>query len=32
MNNSLWGYGPAGLGMTVYQNPDTSLNIGQVII
>jgi hypothetical protein len=32
MNNSLWGYGPAGLGMTVYQNPNTSLNIGQVII
>jgi hypothetical protein len=32
MNNSLWGYGPVGLGMIVYQTPDTSLNIGQVII
>ena len=32
MNNSLWGYGPVGLGMTVYQHPDTSLNIGEVVI
>ena len=32
LNNSLWGYGPAGLSMTAYQYPDTSLNIGQVII
>lgn len=32
LNNSLWGYGPAGLSMTVYQHPNTSLNIGQVII
>lgn len=32
MNSSLWGYGPSGLGMTNYQQPDTSLNIGQVII
>ena len=32
MNNSLWGYGPNGLNMTNYQQPDSSLNIGQVII
>jgi len=32
LNNSLWGYGPNGLGMTTYQHPNTSLNIGQVII
>ena len=32
LNNSLWGYGPTGLGMIVYQHPNTSLNIGQVII
>ena len=32
LNNSLWGYGPNGLGMITYQHPNTSLNIGQVII
>ena len=32
LNNGLWGYGPQGLGMTNYQHPDTSANIGQVII
>jgi len=32
LNNSLWGYGPVGLGMTGYQHPNTSLNVGQVII
>lgn len=31
-NNSTWGYGPTQLAMTPYQHPDTSLNIGQVII
>ena len=32
LNNGLWGYGPSGLGMTRYLPPNTSLNIGQVII
>lgn len=32
LNNSLWGYGPSGLGMVNYQHPDTSKNIGQVVI
>jgi hypothetical protein len=32
LNNSLWGYGPAGLNMTGYKQPNTSLNKGQVII
>jgi len=32
LNNATWGYGPNGLGMTNYQHPNTSLNIGQVII
>lgn len=32
LNSSLWGYGPVGLNMTNYTAPDTSLNIGQVII
>lgn len=32
LNGSTWGYGPAGLGMQVYQHPNTSANIGQVII
>jgi hypothetical protein len=32
LNGSTWGYGPAGLGMTNYQHPNTSLNVGQVII
>jgi hypothetical protein len=31
-NSSLWGYGPVGLGMQNYQHPDTSGNIGQVVI
>jgi hypothetical protein len=31
-NNSTWGYGPTQLTMVPYQQPDTSLNIGQVII
>lgn len=31
-NNSLWGYGPDGLGMVNYQYPDMSLNVGQVVI
>jgi len=32
LNSSTWGYGPAGLSMTNYQHPNTSLNLGQVII
>jgi len=32
LNNSLWGYGPVALSMTNYQHPNTSLNVGQVII
>lgn len=32
LNSSTWGYGPAGLGMSNYQHPNTSLNTGQVII
>ena len=32
LNGSSWGYGPAGLGMTNYVSPNTSLNKGQVII
>jgi len=32
LNNATWGYGPNGLGMMNYQHPNTSLNIGQVII
>lgn len=32
LNNSTWGYGPNGLGMNPYQHPNTSGNIGQVII
>ena len=32
LNNSTWGYGPNGLGMVNYQHPNTSLNVGQVII
>ena len=31
-NNSTWGYGPTQLAMVPYQHPNTSLNIGQVII
>lgn len=31
-NSSLWGYGPNGLGMSNYTHPNTSLNIGQVVI
>ena len=32
LNSSLWGYGPSGLNMTTYKSPDTSANIGQVVI
>ena len=32
LNNSLFGYGPAGLNMTPYKAPDTSANKGQIII
>ena len=32
LNGSLWGYGPVGLNFSNYTAPDTSLNIGQVII
>lgn len=32
LNGSTWGYGPEGIGMQVYQHPDTAGNIGQVII
>lgn len=32
LNGSQWGYGPAGLGMQNYQQPDTAANKGQVII
>jgi len=32
LNGSTWGYGPNGLGMINYTHPNTSLNVGQVII
>lgn len=32
LNNSTFGYGPTGLNMTPYQAPNTSGNVGQVII
>jgi hypothetical protein len=32
LNGSMWGYGPAGLGMQNYQHPNTAGNKGQVII
>jgi hypothetical protein len=32
LNSSLWGYGPVGLNFSNYAAPNTSLNIGQVII
>lgn len=32
LNAATWGYGPDGLGLVNYQNPNTSGNIGQVII
>lgn len=32
LNGSTWGYGPAAIGMTVYQQPNMSANVGQVII
>ena len=32
LNSSLWGYGPVGLNFSNYTAPNTSLNIGQVII
>ena len=31
-NGSLWGYGPVGLGLQNYTAPDTSANIGQVVL
>jgi len=31
-NGSLWGYGPVPLGLEYYTQPDTSANIGQVIL
>jgi hypothetical protein len=32
LNGSTFGYGPAALGMTNYQHPNTGANLGQVII
>lgn len=32
LNSSTFGYGPAGLGLTNYQHPNTGGNVGQVII
>lgn len=32
LNGSTWGYGPDGIGMQNYQQPNTAGNIGQVII
>jgi len=32
LNGSTWGYGPSPLGFSNYQSPDTSKNIGQIII
>jgi hypothetical protein len=32
LNGSTWGYGPNQIGMTNYQSPNTSANLGQVII
>lgn len=32
LNNSTWGYGPTQMGLQEYKHPDTSQNIGQVII
>ena len=32
LNNATWNMGPVGLNMLNYNQPDTSLNIGQVII
>lgn len=32
MNYATWDMGPNGLGMQNYSNPNTSLNVGQVII
>ena len=32
LNGGLWGYGPVGMSMSNYQHPNTSGNIGQVII
>jgi len=32
MNNATWNMGPVGLGMLNYDHPDTTGNVGQVII
>lgn len=32
LNNGLWGYGPQGLNMQNYTAPNTSANVGQVVI
>jgi hypothetical protein len=32
INNATWNMGPVGLNMINYNQPDTSLNVGQVII
>jgi hypothetical protein len=32
LNSSTWGYGPAPMGMQNYTHPNTSANVGQVII
>lgn len=32
LNGATWGYGPVGLGLSNYQHPDTSANIGEVTI
>ena len=32
LNSSTWGYGPTALGMVTYVAPDTSANVGQVVI
>lgn len=32
LNGSTWGYGPAGLGMTPYKAPNTTLNTGEVVL
>jgi hypothetical protein len=32
MNGGMWGYGPVGLGLQNYTIPDTSANIGQVVL
>lgn len=32
LNNATWNMGPTGLNMQNYSNPNTALNVGQVII